>query len=118
MNKSCPDILTFSAIFIYRSVVDSSHNARVASPGASSDRSTRRNVASTPPMSGLDSPRLPALCLAPPPSSQPHLRAFVLAVMACAAVLLPFADAAAAGFLLSGGAPDWRPPDEMLRRRP
>src|SRR5262245_32505072 len=101
MNKPYADILTFSAILIYRSVVDSSHNAPVASPGASSVRSIRRNVASTPPMSGLDSPCLPALCLDPPVSSRPHLRAFVLAVLACAALLVPCADAAAAG--LGGG---------------
>jgi hypothetical protein len=34
MNRSCADILTFSAIFIYRSVVVSFHNALVASSGA------------------------------------------------------------------------------------
>ena len=67
-------------------------------------------------MSGLDSPCLPAPCLDPPPSSQPHLRAFVLAVLACVAVLMPCADAAAAGlggglieFLFSGGTPSAAP---------
>src|SRR5712671_4669201 len=30
MNNPCSDILTYSAIFIYRSVVGSSHNPRVA----------------------------------------------------------------------------------------
>src|SRR5208282_1392544 len=49
MNGSYADILTFSAIFIYRSVVVSSHNARVPSSGARFVRSARRNVESTPP---------------------------------------------------------------------
>src|ERR1700723_3795492 len=111
MNRSCVDILTFSAIFIYRSVVVSSHNARVASSGARCLLHAAK-CSEYAPMSclSLDPLCLPSPGLDPRTSSRPHLRAWILALLACTVVIAASADATAAGlggglieFLFSGG---------------
>ena len=110
MNRPYADILTYSAIFIYRSVVGSSHNARVASSGALSVPLQEAKCSEYAPMSRRDPTCPPASCVDRRASSHPHSRAWVLALTACAAVIAACADAAAAGlggglieFLFSGG---------------
>ena len=110
MNRPCADILTYSAIFIYRSVVGSFHNAQVASSGAHSVQLQEAKCSEYAPMSRLDPSHPSASCVDRRAASYPRSRAWILALTACAAVIAACGDASAAGlggglieFLFSGG---------------